>query len=199
MFINNLTNKYNNRNSNLVFHLIKSCENYDLSEKESIETINKILNKTISRRTYYNYKKKLYDKEIIHQVKDSIYDNHMMRCLLLDLEETDQTMSLKAEFLVAQQLPDRKDIFHNENIQKVGTEELEKTKVMIAQFENQMNEPLKRYDGVPKNANIREEFIKCGKESCNDCPHGPYYYAYWKDSATKKLKKKYIGVMDPRQ
>jgi hypothetical protein len=23
--------------------------------------------------------------------------------------------------------------------------------------------------------------------------HGPYYYAYWKDPETKKLKKKYIG------
>ena len=23
--------------------------------------------------------------------------------------------------------------------------------------------------------------------------HGPYYYAYWKDPETKRLKKKYIG------
>jgi hypothetical protein len=23
--------------------------------------------------------------------------------------------------------------------------------------------------------------------------HGPYYYAYWKDPESKKLKKKYIG------
>jgi hypothetical protein len=188
-----------NRNSNLILHLIKSCECYDLTEKESIEIIKKILDKDISRRTYYNYKKKLYDKEIIHQVKDSIYDNHMMRCLLLELEDTDQKMSLNSDFLVYQQLPDRKDIFHNENIQKAGTEELEKTKTMIAKFENQMNEPLQRYDGLRKNANIRKEFIKCGKESCNDCPHGPYYYAYWKDPSTKKLKKKYIGQFNPKE
>ncbi len=187
------------RNSNLILKLIQSCENYQLTEKESIETINKILDKGISRRTYYNHKKKLYDKEIIHQVKNSVYDNHMMRCLLLDLEETDQNMSLKADFLVSQQLPDRKDIFHDPHIQKAETEELEKTKTMIAQFENQMNEPLQRYDVVPKNANIREEFIRCGKESCNDCPHGPYYYAYWKDSTTKKLKKKYIGQFNPKE
>ena len=38
---------------------------------------------------------------------------------------------------------------------------------------------------------IREELIMCGK-SCLICPHGPYYYAYWK-SGNGKLKKKYIG------
>ncbi len=182
-----------------IIHLIKSCENYNLSERESIDTINKILDKDISRRTYYNYKKKLYDKEIIHQVKDSIYDNHMMKCLLLDLEDTDQEMSLKADSLLAELLPERKDIFHDPQIQKVELEELEKTKAIIMRCENQMNEPLQRYDEVPKNANIRKEFVKCGKGSCNDCPHGPYYYAYWKDSATKKLKKKYIGQFNPKE
>ncbi len=194
--ITSITNK---KDPNLILHLIKSCENYDLSENESLETINKILDKDISRRTYYNYKKKLYDKEIIHQVKDSIYDNHMMRCLLLDLEETDQKMCLKADFLVWQQLPDRKDIFHDPHIQEAELEELEKTKSMITQFANQIDEPLQRYDKVPKNANIRQESIKCGKESCNDCPHGPYYYAYWKDPSTKKLKKKYIGQFNPKE
>lgn len=41
-----------------------------------------------------------------------------MRCLLLDLEETDQKMRLKSGFLVAQRLYDRKDIFHYPQIQK---------------------------------------------------------------------------------
>jgi len=47
----------------LILHLIKSCENFDLNEKETINAINKILGKDISRRTYYNYKKKLYDRD----------------------------------------------------------------------------------------------------------------------------------------
>ena len=50
---------FDSSDKKFVLHLIKSCENYDLSEKESLETINKILDKDISRRTYYNYKKKL--------------------------------------------------------------------------------------------------------------------------------------------
>lgn len=36
---------------------------------------------------------------------------------------------------------------------------------MIAQIENQMDEPLKRYDKVPKYANARKEFIKYRKQT----------------------------------
>jgi hypothetical protein len=45
---------------------------------------------------------------------------------------------------------------------------------------------------IPPNATIRKEYITCGKQLC-EIEHGPYYYAYWKDSHSKKLKKKYIG------
>jgi hypothetical protein len=46
---------------------------------------------------------------------------------------------------------------------------------------------------IPKNATIKEEFVKCKKPNCYRQQHGPYYYAYWKDPDTKKLKKRYIG------
>jgi hypothetical protein len=46
---------------------------------------------------------------------------------------------------------------------------------------------------IPKNATIREEFVKCKKPNCFRQLHGPYYYAYWKDPETKRLKKRYIG------
>ena len=46
---------------------------------------------------------------------------------------------------------------------------------------------------IPKNATIREEFVKCKKPNCYRQQHGPYYYAYWKDPETKRLKKRYIG------
>ena len=46
---------------------------------------------------------------------------------------------------------------------------------------------------IPKNATIREEFVKCKKPNCYHQLHGPYYYAYWKDPETKRLKKRYIG------
>ena len=49
-----------------------------------------------------------------------------------------------------------------------------------------------RAKSIPENATIRKEYIKCGKKFCEQ-KHGPYCYAYWKDSESKKLKKKYIG------
>jgi hypothetical protein len=50
-----------------------------------------------------------------------------------------------------------------------------------------------RAESIPDNATIRKEYVKCGKEVCEEL-HGPYYYAYWKDPESKKLKKKYIGT-----
>ena len=37
----------------------------------------------------------------------------------------------------------------------------------------------------------RLETVKCGKPNCRTCPHGPYWYAYYRDG--KKLKSRYIG------
>lgn len=50
---------------------------------------------------------------------------------------------------------------------------------------------------IPENATIRKEYIKCGKHICQQ-EHGPYYYAYWKNPESKKLKKKYIGNHMPK-
>ena len=50
-----------------------------------------------------------------------------------------------------------------------------------------------RSKSIPKNATIRKEFVRCKKPNSYHKKHGPYYYAYWKDPETKRLKKKYIG------
>ncbi|MFZ0512298.1 MAG: hypothetical protein WAM14_11885 [Candidatus Nitrosopolaris sp.] len=44
--------------------------------------------------------------------------------------------------------------------------------------------------GIPPNATIRKEFIRCGNPDCQN-QHGPYLYAYWKHG--KKLNKRYVG------
>jgi hypothetical protein len=56
---------------------------------------------------------------------------------------------------------------------------------------------INRARSIPGNATIRKEYIKCGKQICEH-KHGPYYYAYWKDPESKKLKKKYIGNHIPK-
>jgi hypothetical protein len=50
-----------------------------------------------------------------------------------------------------------------------------------------------RSKSIPKNATIRKEYVKCKKPNCCSDRHGSFYYAYWKDPASKKLRKKYIG------
>src|SRR5688572_20260333 len=37
----------------------------------------------------------------------------------------------------------------------------------------------------------RQERVRCGREGCTKCPHGPYWYAYWRESG--RLRSRYIG------
>jgi hypothetical protein len=37
----------------------------------------------------------------------------------------------------------------------------------------------------------RLEHVKCGKSGCTRCPHGPYWYAYWREDG--RLRSRYIG------
>ncbi|MFI5405342.1 MAG: hypothetical protein ACHQ1D_02385 [Nitrososphaerales archaeon] len=69
---------------------------------------------------------------------------------------------------------------------------LDHSNKFLAKSNSDQRTSRKNYNGVPSYATIKEERIKCGK-SCLMCPHGPYYYAYWKDD-NGKLKKKYIGT-----
>jgi hypothetical protein len=41
------------------------------------------------------------------------------------------------------------------------------------------------------------KYIRCGKTGCKACPHGPYWYAYWRED--KKVRCEYIGKVDPRK
>jgi hypothetical protein len=37
----------------------------------------------------------------------------------------------------------------------------------------------------------RLEEVSCGKPGCTRCPHGPYWYAYWREGG--KVRSRYIG------
>ena len=37
----------------------------------------------------------------------------------------------------------------------------------------------------------RLESVRCGKPNCRSCPHGPYWYAYYREG--KRLRSRYIG------
>ncbi len=41
---------------------------------------------------------------------------------------------------------------------------------------------------------LRRQMVKCGKDSCTQCPHGPYWYAYWWEEG--KRRSRYVGKLD---
>lgn len=44
--------------------------------------------------------------------------------------------------------------------------------------------------GHPR-VSYRREQVRCGKSGCRGCPHGPYWYAYWKEEG--RTRKQYVG------
>ncbi len=37
----------------------------------------------------------------------------------------------------------------------------------------------------------RQESVRCGKSGCTKCPHGPYWYAYWREGG--RVRSRYMG------
>lgn len=48
-----------------------------------------------------------------------------------------------------------------------------------------------RIDAQIGSITFRYETVRCGKENCSRCPHGPYWYAYWKENG--RTRSRYIG------
>jgi hypothetical protein len=42
---------------------------------------------------------------------------------------------------------------------------------------------------------FRQETVRCGRTNCTRCPHGPYWYAYWREGG--RLRSRYIGKQLP--
>src|SRR6266700_7782569 len=54
-------------------------------------------------------------------------------------------------------------------------------------------EPARRDE--PGKVTYRLEPVRCGKDGCTRCPHGPYWYAYWREDG--RLRSRYIGKQLP--
>jgi len=37
----------------------------------------------------------------------------------------------------------------------------------------------------------RQQMVRCGKPQCGRCPHGPYWYAYWREDGRQRSR--YVG------
>lgn len=55
-------------------------------------------------------------------------------------------------------------------------------------------------DGLPARDELpgvsyRQEEVRCGRSECSACPHGPYWYAYWREDG--RTRSMYIGRQLP--
>ncbi len=41
---------------------------------------------------------------------------------------------------------------------------------------------------------LRQQWVRCGKESCTKCPHGPYWYAFWREGGRRHSR--YVGKLE---
>jgi hypothetical protein len=50
-----------------------------------------------------------------------------------------------------------------------------------------------RFDGPPGGHKVtyRQQEVRCGKPECTKCPHGPYWYAFWREEG--RVRSRYIG------
>jgi hypothetical protein len=44
---------------------------------------------------------------------------------------------------------------------------------------------------APGAVTFRQEMVRCGKDGCTRCPHGPYWYAYWREAG--RTRSRYVG------
>jgi hypothetical protein len=42
----------------------------------------------------------------------------------------------------------------------------------------------------------RQEHVRCGRDNRTRCPHGPYWYAYWRENG--RSRSRYIGKELPQ-
>ncbi|MBS3941983.1 MAG: hypothetical protein KG028_13580 [Actinobacteria bacterium] len=56
-------------------------------------------------------------------------------------------------------------------------------------------QPTPHEPDLPAGLSYRREHVRCGKAGCTTCPHGPYWYAYWKEDG--RTRKRYVGRSRP--
>lgn len=50
------------------------------------------------------------------------------------------------------------------------------------------------FPGAAPDVSLREQEVRCGKPNCTKCPHGPYWYAYWREDGRRRTR--YLGKLD---
>jgi hypothetical protein len=49
------------------------------------------------------------------------------------------------------------------------------------------------FGSAAPNVHLRRQWVKCGKPNCSRCPHGPYWYAHWREDGRRRSR--YVGKL----
>lgn len=191
-----MANRLSPQRKHLMVQLIITCELHDLTEKESLSFIKRKLGTSISKRTFYDFKRALYEQQILKKTESFLPDFGSKGFDRLFPERT----YLNSESELAKRYSNIIDLdFIPQSSYKVfsdASNTISHSRDFFGRLNKLKETSRKNYESVPKNATIRKEYVKCGNYSCGRCKHGPYYYAYWRDQG--KGYKKYVGKYDPR-
>ncbi|MFA9445105.1 hypothetical protein [Egicoccus sp. AB-alg6-2] len=77
-------------------------------------------------------------------------------------------------------------------VRKLDEYELRRLLILVRGLLHQADgPPTPAETDLPDGLRYRQEHVRCGKAGCTRCPHGPYWYAYWKEDG--RSRKRYIG------
>ena len=198
--------KLSSKEQQILKYIIINCEIYHFNEDESLQYIRDHFTIPVSRRTYYNYKKQIYKK---HEEDSPYFGLLKLSCFNNKSRSSWNSISLMSEKenIIQEGLQNNISLEEFDNVDHIPTyiEKLynntegviEHAKEFIDKIQTRNKEVAKKSKLIPDNATIRKEYVNCNHENCFRCPHGPYYYAYWR-SNDGKLKKKYIGTFCPK-
>ena len=75
------------------------------------------------------------------------------------------------------------------------TEERLNRAVLERRKGNKVMRGARHYEQAVGSLTFRYETVRCGKKNCSKCPHGPYWYAYWKENG--RTRSRYVGRLLP--
>jgi hypothetical protein len=76
-------------------------------------------------------------------------------------------------------------------IRAMDTYDLRRLQMLIRGLLLEEDEPVPE----PGAVSFRQEMVRCGKQGCTKCPHGPYWYAYWREGG--RTRSRYVGKRLP--
>lgn len=196
--------KLTNKEKRILAFIVTNCELYYLNESEAMVYIEDNLGRPVSRRTYYYYKRRIYRiHEKYSNYSEALKMSHPLlfkKCCkpLLAVDKITMFRNGLKEKINLEKYDRLTFIPHYFKVFESGVgKSIESLEKSISNLESNVVTVNGTSIPFPANATVREEFVKCGKLFCHRCPHGPYYYAYWRDE-NRKLRKKYLGTNKPR-